>query len=203
MQNVRRIDLTLALMRAQIAGHADVATYARVVREQLSAAGGRPTIDWREHHDKGGRRGLFALVDAAESRRVAHHAVATVSAKNRSIEAKILLADAYRATFGLPPLEVNRTAKTVSVSTRGQRLGDRPEVARELDPMHPDALDERASSDRVVSCICSIDPDHRWPAPITQRCMRLTGCPIHAREAQNAGKGRRLPSKPVEVAPAS
>jgi hypothetical protein len=35
MQNVRRIDLTLALMRAQVAGHADVATYARVVREQV------------------------------------------------------------------------------------------------------------------------------------------------------------------------
>jgi hypothetical protein len=119
-----------------------------------------------------------------------------VSAKNRSIEAKILLGDAYRATLGMPPFVINRAAKTISVSTRGQRLADRPEIARELDlAIDGDALDEAASSPRIVAWICSIDPEHRWPAPVTQRCMRLTGCPVHAREAQSAGKGRRRSAK--------
>lgn len=199
-QNVRRIDLTLALMRAQIAGHADVATYARAIREELVAVGGRPDIDWRKHHDKHGRRGLYALVDDAASRREAHRTIATVSAKNRSIEAKILLGDAFRATLGMPPFVINRGARTISVRTRGQRLADRPEIARELDlAIDGDALEEPASSARVVAWTCALDPEHRWPAPIGQRCMRLTGCPTHAREAQSAGKGRRLPSKSVKV----
>jgi hypothetical protein len=101
-------------------------------------------------------------------------------------------------------LEINRGAKTMSVSTRGQRLADRPEIARELDlAIDGDALEEPASSARVVSWICSIDPEHRWPAPVTQRCMRLTGCPVHAREAQNAGNGRRHPSKSMEAVAAA
>lgn len=190
-------------MRAQVAGHADVATYARVVREELAAVGGRPSIDWRKHHDKHGRRGIYALVDAAESRREAYHTIATVSAKNRSVEAKILLADAYRATLGLPPLVVNRTARTISVSTRGQRLSDRPEVSRELNlVIDRDALGEPASSDRVVSWTCAIQLNHRWRASIGQRCLRLIGCPAHARLAQNMGKGRRPPSEPRSVVPA-
>ncbi len=44
------------------------------------------------------------------------------------------LANAYRATLGFPPLELNRKAKTVSVKTSGQMLTNRPEILREWDP---------------------------------------------------------------------
>lgn len=191
-QNVRRTNLALGLMRAQIAGHADARLYTRIVRDELLAVGHRPDIDWRKHHDKLGRRGLYALVDRAAERREAYRPVALIAAKNRSVGAKVALANAYRATLGFPPLELNRKAKTVSVKTAGQMLTDRPEILREWDPENErDPRTTRASLEKDAKWICSIDPSHRWPASIGQRCLRLTGCPIHAREIQSAGKGRR------------
>lgn len=80
----------------------------------------------------------------------------------------------------------------MSVKTAGQMLTDRPEILREWDPENErDPRTTRASLEEDANWICSIDPSPRWPASIGQRCLRLTGCPIHAREIQSAGKGRR------------
>lgn len=94
---------------------------------------------------------------------------------------------------------MNRKAKTVSVKTAGQMLTDRREILRERDPeSERDPRTTRASLEENARWTCSIDPSHRWPASIGQRCLRLTGCPINARETRHRSWVQMSNRRPVD-----
>lgn len=191
-QNVRRTNLALALMCAQLGAHADAARYSKIIRSELEAVDAHPDIDWRKHHDKVGRRGLWNLVKASSMRAKAASLVRNVSARNRSIEGKVILADAYRATLGFPPLVINRTAKTVSINMHGQMLTDRPEITRNWDTAANPTLrleDLKASYGKPVNWFCLNDPTHTWATSPRSRCATLAGCPECGRRKRGARKG--------------
>ena len=201
-QNVRRLNFVLALMRAQLGGHADPAAYAQIVRAEIERLRtespdrfGRPVIDWWKHLDPPGVRGVSELVDQAAARRQALQADYLGAAKRRSIERKALLTNAYHSSVGAPLVEVMPAARSASVRTAGKPLSDFPLVFREWDPDQNggDApADEPASSSKRRQWRCHFDPSHTWPAVVNQRCARLTGCP----DCSKAARRKRRVSQP-------
>lgn len=191
-QNVRRTNLALALMCAQLGSHADAARYSRIIRSELEAVDAHPDIDWRKHHDKVGRRGLYALVKASGLRTKAAGLATNTATRNRSIEGKIILADAYRTTLGFPPLVIKRTAKTVSINMHGQMLTDQPEITRNWDTAANPTLrleDLKASYGKPVYWFCLNDPTHTWATSPRSRCATLVACPACGRRKRGARKG--------------
>lgn len=120
------------------------------------------------------------MVNAAAARSKATGLVTTVDSRNRSIERKIILADACRALLGFPPLVINRTAKTVSINMHCQMLTDRPEIMRNWEAAaNPELNVEtmRASYGKPVNWLCLVDPEHRWATSPRLRSATLIGCP--------------------------
>lgn len=176
-QNVRRLNLTLGLMRAQIAGHANAAQYAEVIRAALERTGGRPTLDWREHHNRNGAKGLFALADEARAVAEATRQEYWVTAQAGTLSRKAAIVNAYHAAYGYPPIELT-AARTPAVRVAGKTVADFPLVAREWDAINDgDPASTPAGRRTEVDWICYADPSHRWSASINQRCSRLSGCP--------------------------
>jgi hypothetical protein len=208
-QNVRRTNIMLGLMRAEIAGHADPAAYARLIHDRIEEAGRRPQVPWHAGEDVQGRQGLFALCDAARARGEAYERMNAVDRKNRSVEARVAAANAYRASLGFPPLRVNRAAQQVSVIVSGDMLSDHPEIAREWDyeangDLRPEHV-KAGSRKEHRHWACLRNPAHKWPASVDQRCIRLSGCPECAREAFSGGAapGRTLDDILAEAPPVS
>lgn len=59
LQNVRRMNIMLGLMRANLGGHADPSLYSRIIRDELARTGGRPKLNWREFHLSAKRPGAL------------------------------------------------------------------------------------------------------------------------------------------------
>lgn len=189
-QNVRRINIVLGLMRAQIGGHADRAAYSRAIRDELERCGGRPRVDWREHHAPwGSHKGLFALSDAAQRNVEAERPAYLVAAQAGTVSRKVAEANLYHLLAGYDPL-VLTDAPTPSVVVEGKRVSDFPLIAREWDPDNEgDPSTTDAGSTRVVGWVCSLDPTHKWRVRVENRTRRLTGC--GAMRGRAAAKHRR------------
>jgi hypothetical protein len=176
-QNVRRLNIVLGLMRAQIAGHADPALYSRVIRDELERWNGRPDLDWRRHHNPWSeRKALFALSTKAETKLTAEKRAYLITAQASTVGRKAAEMNLYHLTNGYDPIELN-SASTPSVITEGKVVADFPLIAREWDPANKgDPSTTAAGSEDRVGWICALDPAHRWNVPIVNRTGRLTGC---------------------------
>jgi hypothetical protein len=176
-QNVRRLNLTLGLMRAQIAGHADPARYSRIIKEELERTNGRPELDWTAHNNQAGQKGLFELSERAELYAEDQKRIYWSAAQAATVERKVAVINAFHAIHGFPPVELTK-AKTPAIKTTNKTVADFPLIAREWDPANPDDPEHTAAGGNdEVAWICYSDPRHRWRAKVGQRCGRAVGCP--------------------------
>jgi hypothetical protein len=190
IQNVRRTNIMLGLMRNQLADHADPATYTEAVRQIVTARARKhkaaKQLDWREHQDRAGQQGLFELTEWAVNRAAGYESLAQRDSLARSMTNKIAAVNAYRASLGLAPLRLG-TGNPPQPLVGGDKLSDRPEIAREWDHernggLKPDHV--LAGSGMPAHWICVNNPEHRWATPVNQRTKNLTGCPTCARRGQ-------------------
>jgi len=195
-QNVRRINITLGLMRAQIAGHADPAACSRVIRAELERTNGRPRLDWRQFHNPWAlRKGLFHLSDAAVRRVEQDRRRYLINAQASSIAKKAARMNAYHLTNGYPPIELT-DARTPSVKVEGKKVSDFPLIAREWDPANKgDPGTTEAGSTTIVGWVCAHNPPHRWRTKVGNRTRRLTGC-----GALRGGAARKATDDPPDLA---
>jgi hypothetical protein len=190
-QNVFRTNIMLGLIHANLGNHADVEFYTRIIRDELERTGGRPAINWREHHYKGRvergkpgpKRSLFALADEYQREGEAEQQRAYwVEKQASSLEKKLVQHNIYHFLNGYPLLSLT-DANTPSVRLAGKRLRDVPMIRREWDADYP--ANAQLDPDTItaghykfeVGWVCHDDPAHRWTATISERCGRLQGCP--------------------------
>ncbi len=178
-RNARRLQLLLSLMRAELAGDADTARYARIIKDAIEAAHGRPLIDWDAHHDPiVDPCSLSELLVLARERAEAAQTTYMTQAKARSVVSIVADGNAKRAAAGLPLLQatVSPGRRTASVKVRGMMLSDFPDIFAEWadDLNDVDKATIRAGTDRVVHWRCAAG--HTWRAPVSQRTIRQTRC---------------------------
>jgi hypothetical protein len=179
-RNVRRLRLLLALMRAELAGEADTARYARLVKDAIEAAGGRPRIAWTAHQDpRSAPCSLSRLLLTAHQRLAVADSRYLAEAKVRSVHRIVEAANRVRAAAHLPPLEatIRPGRRTPSVKVAGRLLSDFPDLYAEwADDLNPiDKRVVRAGSGRVAHWRCV--HGHVWQAPVGQRTVRQSRCP--------------------------
>jgi len=205
-QNVRRINITLGLMRANLGGHADPSLYSRIIRDELERTGGRPDIKWRAHHlpwavspDRPSPPGsLFRLADDAQATTEANRRRYWVSAQATSMAKKIAAMNDYHYLVGAPPL-VLTSARTPSVSVAGKMVSDFPKYMDEWDPTNAlDPYSTPAGRDVEVDWICMDAPTHRWHRSISARLVRLLGC-RECKRHRGAGVEAKVGSDPAQL----
>ncbi len=184
LQNVRRMNIMLGLMRANLGGHADPALYSRVIRDELARTGGRPKLDWRAHHlawrPRAGQLGppgsLFRLADDARAAADADRRRYWTSAQAGTMAKKLERMNDYHHLVGAPPLELT-AAKSPSVKTGGRKVSDFPKFLDEWDPANErDPYSTPAGTMDEALWICADVPTHRWKQPILERIGRLLNC---------------------------
>lgn len=207
-QNVHRLNIVLALMRAQIGGHANAEKYAAIVAREIHRLEtsinerGHQTINWRVGCDPEGTRGVFALVDAAKDRTRDMRFEYLKAAQLKSLEQKVLLANAYHASLGIPRLVL----LGASVQCAGLTLADFPTIMADwdydanpgVDPLTVPAIWRKTE----YLWRCRRDRTHTWAARPGNRCSRLTGCPICGKENRKGRKTGRAKSTPLAIAAA-
>ncbi len=178
-RNARRLGLLLALMRAELAGNADAARYARLIKDAVEQSHGRPQIAWAAHQDpRSAPCSLSELLVRARERAAAAETSYMTDAKARSVLSIVAAGNAARAASGFPPLEatIGPDRRTASVKVAGLMLSDFPDISAEwADDLNPiDKRTARAGSDRVAHWRCA--QGHVWQAPVNQRTIRQTRC---------------------------
>lgn len=201
-QNAHRLNVVLALMRAQIAGHADPEAYAKVIETEIErlCAGetdalGNPVINWRARYDRFGGRSVFTAVDVAHDRWLGGQTAYMATAKVSSLERKVTIANAYHASVGAPFLTLFKSVKSARVETTGKMLSDFPLVLREWDADANRGVDpakEIAGRVQTRTWRCHRNPSHTWQATTRDRCAGLTGC----KECDQAGRKGHKAGKP-------
>lgn len=181
LRNAKRLGLVFALIRAELAGVAEPARLAAIVKHELRLLPPRFSVDWNALVDRHSEPCSIAkLLIAARDRARRDTAAYMADAKTRSVLRLLEAENAARAAAGLPPLvaSVRPGRRTLSVDVRGLCLSDFPSVLRDWDPAANGDLDPatiRAGSSVVAAWRCA-RCDHQWRAPIDQRTKRLTRC---------------------------
>lgn len=181
LRNARRLALTFGLIRAELAGQADPARLAAIVKRELAALPARFTVAWTALADRRSEPCSIAkLLIAARDRGRRDTAAYMASAKTRSVLRLLADENEARAVAGLPPLvaSVRPGRRTVSVDVRGLLLErDFPAKARDWDHERNgvELATVTAGSGYLAAWRCQ-RCGHRWTAEVAQRTKRLTRC---------------------------
>ena len=181
LRNAKRLALVFGLIRAELAGLADPARLAAIVKDELAALPARFTVDWTALTDR--RRepcSLAKLLIGARDRDRRDTAAYMASAKTRSVLRLLADENDARAAAGRPPLvaTVRPGRRTVSVDVRGLLLErDFPAKARDWDIERNtvELATVAAGSNYLAAWRCH-RCGHRWRAEVNQRTKRLTRC---------------------------
>lgn len=181
LRNAKRLGALLALIRAELAGQAEPARLASIVKRELAALPARFAVDWSVLADRHAEPCSIAkLLVAARDRGRRDTAAYMAGAKTRSVLRLLEAENEERAAAGLPPLvaSVRPGRRTISVDVRGLRLADFPSLLREWDGAANGGLDPAglAAGSNVVARWRCERCGHGWVAPIHQRTKRLTRC---------------------------
>jgi hypothetical protein len=183
--NADRLNLLLALVRADIIGAASVAAYSRILREAIVRADGRPNPDWWGLRDPADGASSMAVLladaiapaKAATSRRMCPRTATTYRAKRAAYEQE-------RVALGLPASPRGRPRVVrAQGSVAGRHVADYGWLVAEF---HPDLngdlkpADVAAGSGEMIWWRCASGPDHEWAAQVRSRTLRGTGCPFCA-----------------------
>jgi len=135
LRNAKRLALIFALLRAEQAGQADLATYVAIVKRKLLALDDPFHFDWRVLEDPADRLCSIArLLIGARDRARRDTATYMASAKVRSVLRLLDEENRARAASGLAPLvaSVKSGRRTLSVEVAGLLLErDFPRLARD------------------------------------------------------------------------
>jgi hypothetical protein len=181
LRNAKRLTLVFGLIRAELAGQADPARLAAIVKRELAALPVRFEVDWSALIDRRSEPcSLAKLLIAARDRGRREVAAYMASAKTRSVLRLLDEENAARAAGGLPPLvaSVRPGRRTASVDVRGLMLErDFPAKARDWDVERNtiELATVAAGSNYVAAWRCH-RCSHRWTASVHQRTKRLTRC---------------------------
>lgn len=181
LRNAKRLSLVLGLIRAELAGQADPARLATIVKRELAALPARFAVDWTALSDpRSGPCSIAKLLLGARDRGRRDTAAYMADAKTRSVLRLLADENAARSAAGLAPLvaTVRPGRRTASVDVRGLMLErDFPAKARDWD--HEANTIELATvtagSDHVAAWRCH-RCGHCWRAEVVQRTKRLTRC---------------------------
>ncbi len=181
LRNAKRLTLVFGLIRAELAGQADPARLAAIVKRELAALPARFTVDWTALIDR--RRepcSLAKLLIGARDRGRRDTAAYMASAKTRSVLRLLADENEARAVAGLPPLvaSVRPGRRTASVDVRGLLLErDFPAKARDWDVERNtvELATVAAGSGYLAAWRCH-RCGYRWRAEVNQRTKRLTRC---------------------------
>ncbi len=181
LRNARRLALTFGLIRAELAGQADPARLAAIVKREFAALPARFTVAWTALADRRSEPCSIAkLLIAARDRGRRDTAAYMASAKTRSVLRLLDEENETRAAAGLPALvaTVRAGRRTTSVDVRGLLLErDFPAKARDWDHERNgvELATVTAGSGYLAAWRCH-RCGHRWRAEVNQRTKRLTRC---------------------------
>lgn len=181
LRNAKRLALIFALLRAEQAGQADLATYAAIVKRKLLALEGPFHFDWRVLEDPADRLCSIArLLIGARDRARRDTATYMASAKVRSVLRLLDEENRARAASGLAPLvaSVKSGRRTLSVEVAGLLLErDFPRLARDWDRLANDCDLATISAGSAYEAHWQCHRcGHSWVAPVERRTKRLTRC---------------------------
>jgi hypothetical protein len=200
-QNLRRLNLVLALITLRGRGEAREARYAKLIRAHFEARGNRshlaaentlPIVDgrqmswWRTWHDRG-EASLPRLVREAESRRKKRDNDDHVARTRERLEQRYAEEAGLRAELGLPAQPKGRPKnprKQARQSLKGRYLREFEELMLEWDwdrngDLDPDSL--RAGTKERVIWRCLLDANHVWESRVSARAYGQSFCPFHMR----------------------
>ncbi len=195
-QNLRRLNLVLALITLRGRGEAHEARYAALIRARFGATAERShlperaTTDadsiswWRTWHDRGGAS-LPRLVRDAERRTRRRAADDHLDRLRRRLAEVYAAQNDLRAQYGIPRPpggRPRRPSERSQGSVRGKVVADFPDLVAEwawdqnadLDPGSLPA----GSHERVV-WRCLLTPAHTWETRVADRTYHPTFCPYH------------------------
>jgi hypothetical protein len=202
-QNVRRLNLVLALITLRGRGEAHEARYARLVRARFALTGQRSHLPnqndlpvelvagrqrqmswWRTWHDRD-EASLPRLVRESE-RRTRRRATDDHLRWLRERLAAIYAAENdLRKQYGIPAPPQGRPKRPATGGpppVRGRFLRDYPDLLAEWDwDVNGDLVPTRiaAGSHERVTWRCLLNPDHVWQTKVADRTYRPSFCPYH------------------------
>jgi hypothetical protein len=201
-QNVRRLNLVLALITLRARGEAREARYAGLIRRHFIAkhnashlpgenllgldTDGRQMSWWRTWQDRE-QPSLPALVHQSEERTQRRALDDRYVRRRKRLEAWYETVD-LRAQYGLAPPPRGRPKRPdwiqLPPSLKGVTIGDIPQLLDEWDWVSNGDLDPfslPASSKKWAAWRCTITPDHVWEVRISTRAYYGRFCPYHMR----------------------
>lgn len=200
-QNVRRLNLVLALITLRGRGEAHEARYTRLVRERFAATDQRshlaaqapcvpgaeisPRLSWwRTWHDRDGGS-LPRLVGEAERRRRRRAVDDHVRWLRQRLAAIYAAENDLRHQYGLPLPPRGRPRRAFDRTTgsvRGKVVADFADLMAEWAwdlnaDLHPRHIP--AGSRTRVAWRCLLNPDHVWETRASDRTTKPSLCPYH------------------------
>lgn len=180
-RNADRLASVVALMGIDISEQANVARYARSLRERLERDGWDPDLDWEARHDLYGHYSSMAdLMITAWEREAAARPGAMQDAVSASVQRKIAVVNLLHAAEGVAPLvaSVAPGRSVASVSVAGMFLRDFPALMQEWDGERNVGIDDPGSipAGRGIRPHWICDKGHHWQAWLSDRVKRATGC---------------------------
>ena len=192
-QNVRRLNLALALIWLRGRGEAHEARYAALVRARFAATAERshlPAADaerlswWRTWHDRDGASLPRLVRDAGRRTRRREEDDHLARLRRRLAEVYAAQND-LRAQYAIPAPPSGRPRRPIErqvASVRGMVVADFPDLLAEwawdqngdLDP----AAVAAGSHVRVI-WRCALTPGHTWQTKVADRTHRPSYCPYH------------------------
>lgn len=202
-QNVRRLNLVLALMTLRGRGEAHEARYAGLIRERFEATGQRSHLPgqnelpvetvagqerqmswWRTWHDRD-EASLPRLVresDLRTRRRAEDDHLRRLRARLTTLYAAETDARTEHGLPSPPRDRPKRPADRAVGSVRGKVVGDFPDLLAEWDWDVNGDLDPgtvAAGGRQRIVWRCCLNPDHVWETRVADRTTKPSFCPYH------------------------
>lgn len=180
-RNRSRLDVTLGLMRLEVAKIASPVEYASIIRAHYRANGYRSGASWRFNRDPYGTSSITNLiflsdvVAAAEREREQNAGRKSREARRKEEER------AMRAAAGLDPMtgRPRRSGPKGYRSMAGLMVADFPDLLATWD-WEKNTLDPHTTKASVLSrafWACPVHESHRWQATIKDKAGYPVGCP--------------------------
>ncbi len=199
-QNVRRLNLVLALITLRGRGQAHEARYAGLIRARFAATGERshlpgaavedevvagPSMSWwRTWHDRDGAS-LPGLVRDAERRTRRRKEDDHLERLRRRLAEVYAVQHDLRAQYGIPVPPSGRPRRPTDRqegSVRGRVIADFPDLLAEWAWDHNGDLDPAtlpAAARQRVAWRCCLTPAHVWETRVADRTQKPSFCPYH------------------------
>lgn len=184
-RNRRRLDITLGLMRLELAGKADPVEYATVIRDHYRANGFRSGAQWRFNRDPEGTSSIDDLIlmsdIAAAADREREQAEANKDRRRqRQEESRLARIEAGLDPSNGRPRRPDGSKVGAYRSLTGKVVADFPDLMEiwdwEKNTLNPN--ETKASVLHRAQWACPVHESHRWEATIKDKASYPVGCPF-------------------------